>query len=215
MRGLRPWPFGVGQLQLEYDVDGAPATIGFWFLDPSGASADASTCESIADQFILSGLGVLTEVTTRAARASACTVTIRAVDYARARVQFDPVEGIWSGAQAMNSTCGWRLVGLGIGGRRPSVVRLPSAPDDFVDSTWRLSASGYANLRDKGAAFIDAFNAMTGAGGAPLQLGTLHRIGSGAALNPPIFDPAINVVPSPHLLTIRRRLPKGVQVSPT
>jgi len=114
----------------------------------------------------------------------------------------------------MNATVGWRLVGGELGRGTASVIRLPSAPDQFIADTWRLSASGFANLRDRGGEFINHFNAMVGGGGANLQLGTLHQVRSGAPMNPPIFDQALDVVPARRVLTIRRRLPRGIQISP-
>lgn len=213
-RGARPWPFGVGKVTCEFAVDDAPATVGFWFFDPSGFPSDYTTAHAIADQFVLSPLAHLMNVNSRAAYCAACRVRIMAGEPADARVQFDAVQGLWPGAQAMNATCGWRLVSSSAGRGRASVTRIPSCPDQFIDSTWRLSASGYANLRDQGSHFINAFNAMVGGGGANLQLGTLHQFRAGLPLNPPTFDPALTVLPSPHVLTIRRRLPSGVQVSP-
>jgi hypothetical protein len=94
-------------------------------------------------------------------------------------------------------------------------MRIPSVPDFFVDSTWRLSSNGYANLRDRGATYLNRFNAIDVGAGSTLLLGCLHRRHAGADLVPPVFDPTYDVIPSPRLLTIRRRLPRGPAVSPT
>lgn len=210
--GLPPWPHGVGQLELLFDVNGSEVTTGAWFLDPSGIPADVGTCHHIVNQYVLSVHGSLALLTSRAAELTACSVTISSLDFAHATIQVDPVPGAWTGAQANNVACGLQFHGSVRGKGTTSVMRLPSCPDDFINSNWRLSSIGYANLRDHGADWLNAFNLMTGAGGATLLHGCLHRVRSGAPLTPPLFDITTDVAPSPHILTTRRRLPRGRQV---
>lgn len=213
--GLAPVPAHVGRAIFELDVDGAPATCSWWFLRQSGTPEDWSTAEAIADDVFLRCGGDFAALVAASCRIVACHVELGGPGFASARVQVDPVPGVWSGSQALNVAAGLHWIGSVRGRGTQSVTRLPSVPDSFVDSTWRLSSVGYANLRDHGASFLNNFNLATDGGGSTILHGTLHRWRSGVPLLSPVFDATLAVVPAPELLTIRRRLPRGPRVSPT
>lgn len=214
MRGLAPWPTGVGRLTAEYDVAGRVNTTSNWFLYTSSTPADVSNCDAIVNAWYVLCAGHIQAVSSSAAVLTACSVTISSPTFASLRKEVFPITGHYSGAQALNVAAGWKLIGSTRGRGTASVQRMPSCPDEFVDDSQRLSSVGYTKLRDEGNSYLIAFRTIGDGSGGFIVPGCLHRISAGAPLIPPHFDITLGLVPSAHLLTIRRRLPIGRQVSP-
>lgn len=209
---LSDWPLNVGRITALVDVAGRTVSTSSWWHEPSGVPMDSATCEVLADQWLLNCAVHLSQLMTSNARIAACRVECHSTVFARALVQVDPIPGEWTGAQALNVVVGLHFSGFMAGKGRASVMWLPGCPDEFITDSQALSGIGYANLRDHGVEYLNAFNALSIGSGRTIVHGTLHQISGGVRISPAVFDQTISVRPSDRVLTMRRRLPSGRQV---
>jgi hypothetical protein len=213
VRGLPPAPHGVGRLTLQYLVDLNPCSSSWWFFAPGSAASDVAWAESVADDVFLLWLGTLANLHHRGAQLVACHIELNGPPLATRTVYVGPGDGAIEGAQALNVAMGLRPLGSVAGKGTAGTVRLPGVPDEFIqDSAW-LSQRGYTQLRDRGADWMNGFNLLPAPLTGTLVLGTLHRVHSGVALDPPLFDAAFDIVPSDRVCTLRRRIPRAHRVS--
>ena len=211
MRGLPPVPTTIGQLEQEWESSGRFMSNSWWVQVNLPLGYGISDLLTLLNEYtlyalpnLLNGISAGTSPTTCRLQVSGNVVTVKN----------PPAHGAWSGQQALNCAGGliWRT---GDGGRRGwAISYLPGLPDGFVDGSWQLSASGYANLLDAGVNFKLQLESLPSYPDQTLVLGTLHRSRAGVPLPHSIFSPYLSVEPALKVVTIRRRIPRGPSVLP-
>lgn len=211
MRGLPPPPLDVVHLTQTFDVDDNDVSVGFWLFNPSNVDAIVSELQELADAWFLTCLPNLLGLMHEGSVATTCRLTNRVLSYAELA---PPNHGALTGGQADNVAVGLHWL---TGAPATSISRItyvPATPDLFVDRGYRLSATGWGTLRANGTDLYNALNALPAPSGGTQAVGVVNRSRSGIPLSVATFTPYIGVVPTPKVVTIRRRIPSGRRVSP-
>jgi hypothetical protein len=211
VRGLPPAPVDVLSLRQDFDINGKVSSVGWWLFNPSNVDAVPSDLEAIAADFFLSCLPELLAVMHTGASATTCHLETRTLKIVR---DAPPNAGLYAGGQADNCALGlkWLTGAAGRGGW--ALTYIPAVPDRFVANNWQLNQTAWGNLLDTGSHLYNALNAILSPDGTPEVVGTLNRVASGVVLPVASFAPFVGVVPTPKLVTIRRRIPDRGGVSP-
>jgi hypothetical protein len=211
---MAPPPEGVVWISSDVDVNGYPASVGFWVLIPD---ADAGPP--------LYWLGLLGSVELQVwpgwlscMHAGASFVTCRCLVGGIAPQWYalpaPPNHGEWTGGQAENVCMGLYVQSSSGGRGSGSRIHLPAVPDIFVQNNVQLSEVGRGNLLAAAVAMTDWAASVSGPTGAAVTIGTLQTRRAGAPLLPPVFDPALLIRPGQGIETMRRRLPRRGRISP-
>ena len=198
-------PPDVVELGATFSVGRVYARCGWHLWDPGGAPADAGQLEDVLSAFLLDGTSHLVDVMHAGVRLSDVTAV---QDSVRVITGYDFSAGIWDGAQAIGLCHGWHWLDGRGRSSSASLTHLPGLPDAFVEDDGTLSHTGYANLRDKGAAFLSSLASLRTPTLGHYVPVVLHRRRGGHALPVAEPTPIVAVRPMLSVSTINRRMRK-------
>src|SRR5690242_2427373 len=118
-----------------------------------------------------------------------------------------PNHGAWTGGQADNVALGLKWQTSERGRRGWALTYVPAVPDVFITNNWQLRQLAWGNLLDSGTHLLQSMNLLPDPSGATLRAGTVHVSSRGAPLTASAFAAYVGVVPTPKVVTIRRRIP--------
>lgn len=204
-------PDDVVHVDLEYDVNGRPASIGFWLWNPGFPPPSYGHLVDLAADVILNENSHLVQKMHAGATFSTCRC---AAGSSIAAVAFSFSAGVWTGGQAEGITLCLHWITAQPAKTVGAVTHLPAVPDAFIVDNYRVSQTGWGNLDDLGSDLLsDLSNHNTEDGGkyVPVCLKRRTRSGPLAAAIP---VPIVGVRPSPTVSTMRRRMPRRGVISP-
>lgn len=211
MRGLPPLPLDVVHLEQDYEIASHSVSIGFWLFNPSNNGAGLAQLADITDAWFVTCLPTLYGLQHDGTIAGTCRAALPGLAIVDGA---PPGHGAWAGGQADNVALGIHWATGEGGARRGPITFVPGVPDLFITDNWMLSAIAFGNLIAAARDLYNALNALPAPDGTFQVVGTLHRQRAGAPLAASEFVPYVGAIPTPKVVTIRRRIPARRAVSP-
>jgi len=215
VRGLPPPPPEVVLLRWGFAIDGSYASTSSWILVPGVDTLGVSGLEALAGTFLLAAADLFHAITHAGCDLVTCRLSTYTSDPITVFRSPGPSPGAWTGGQAGQVASGVHLLTSERGKGLQPVMRVPGFPDAFTDDHVRLNQLGFANITDAADTYLNAIDATAAPLGGTCLLGTIHRSAAGAPLGNAIFAPAVGVLASPTVCTVRRRIRSRGQLSPS
>ena len=209
MPTVAPIPADVVQLRATFRVGEREPSCAWWLWNPGLPPLDLSQLEDVLSAFLLNCLPPLSGVMHVAVSLSDITAHQAGVV---ATSGFDFFAGTWSGAQQLGTTVGWHWIDGRGRASSSAITHLPGTPDAFVEDDGGLSHTGYTNLRDQGAHFLNEISSLPNGTGGSLVPVVLHRRSKAGPLPAAIPTPIAGVQPMMRVSTLNRRIrkPRGI-----
>ncbi len=212
MPSAAPVPRDVLKLTARYQIGEQFPSVSWWLWDPGGLTPGLDDLENTCSEFLLNESVHIVDVMHAGVRFSDITASQAGLT---AVTGYDFAAGIWDGAQNLGCTHGWHWIDGRARRSSSALTHLPGTPDAFVTDDGQLSHTGYANLRDKGRAFLDGLaQHRTPTGGLYVPV-VLHRRRAGGPLPAAEPTPIVGVQPMLALSTMNRRMRKSGAIAPS
>lgn len=205
MRGLPPPPDSVALVNAYFDVDGSPASVGFWLFVPGLQTLSIAQLEAVLGDFTL----WLTPLTSNVTHAGCRLTRVALRRWGSGPIAVErhllPSPGRWTGGQLLVGALTLHLL-LGEGGKgRDTVIHLPGFPDAFTSDHKTLNALGWGTSSSAAVTFLTGVDTIASPAGGLCVIGTVHRRTARAPLTAATFSPAQGIVPGRMIGTLDRR----------